>query len=50
MYDEQRLHTEVAPLMLALGRSLGSLMEGAEGDVFNNRHRAKTGRNGRAQQ
>ena len=37
MYDEQRLHAEVAPLMLALGRSLGSLMEGAEGDVFNNR-------------
>lgn len=37
MYDEQRLHAEVAPLMIALGRSLGSLMEGAEGDVFNNR-------------
>ncbi|MFK4623464.1 IclR family transcriptional regulator [Bradyrhizobium diazoefficiens] len=37
MYDEQRLHAEVAPLMLALGRSLGSLLEGAEGDVFNNR-------------
>ncbi|MBC9879198.1 helix-turn-helix domain-containing protein [Bradyrhizobium sp. INPA01-394B] len=37
MYDEQRLHDEVAPLMLALGRSLGSLMEGAEGDAFNNR-------------
>lgn len=37
MYDEQRLHAEVAPPMLALGRSLGSLMEGAEGDVFNNR-------------
>ena len=37
MFDEQRLHDEVAPLMVALGRSLGSLMEGAEGDVFNNR-------------
>jgi DNA-binding IclR family transcriptional regulator len=37
MYDEQRLHDEVAPLMLALGRSLGSLMEGAESDAFNNR-------------
>src|SRR6266702_743234 len=37
MYDEQRLHAEVAPLMLELGRSLGSLLEGAEGDVFNNR-------------
>ncbi len=37
MYDEERLHAEVAPLMLALGRSLGSLMDGAEGDVFNAR-------------
>ena len=37
MYDEQRLHTEVAPLIVELGRSLGSLLEGAEGDVFNNR-------------
>ncbi|MCK1286025.1 helix-turn-helix domain-containing protein [Bradyrhizobium sp. 44] len=37
MYDEQRLHAEVAPLMVALGRSLGSLMDGAEGDVFNAR-------------
>ncbi|OKO81811.1 transcriptional regulator [Bradyrhizobium sp. NAS80.1] len=37
MYDEQRLHAEVAPLMVALGRSVGSLLEGAEGDVFNNR-------------
>ena len=37
MYDEQRLHAEVAPLMVGLGRSLGSLMEGAEGDAFNNR-------------
>jgi DNA-binding IclR family transcriptional regulator len=37
MYDEERLHAEVAPLMLELGRSLGGLLEGAEGDVFNNR-------------
>lgn len=37
MYDEERLHAEVAPLMIALGRSLGSLIEGADGDVFNNR-------------
>ncbi|MET4258689.1 DNA-binding IclR family transcriptional regulator [Bradyrhizobium sp. S3.12.5] len=37
MYDEQRLHAEVAPSMVALGRSLGSLMEGAEGDAFNAR-------------
>lgn len=37
MYDEERLHAEVAPLMTALGRSLGSLIEGADGNVFNNR-------------
>jgi DNA-binding IclR family transcriptional regulator len=37
IYDEQRLHAEVAPLMVALGRSLGSMLEGAEGDVFHNR-------------
>lgn len=37
MYDEERLHAEVAPLMVALGRSLSSLVEGADGDVFNNR-------------
>ena len=37
MYDEARLHAEVAPLMLELGRSVGGLLEGAEGDFFNNR-------------
>ena len=37
MYDEARLHTEVAPLMIELGRSVGGLLEGAEGDFFNNR-------------
>jgi DNA-binding IclR family transcriptional regulator len=37
MYDEARLHAEVAPLMIELGRSVGGLLEGAEGDFFNNR-------------
>jgi DNA-binding IclR family transcriptional regulator len=37
MYDEERLHREVAPLMIELGRSVGGLLEGAEGDFFNNR-------------
>src|SRR5215475_2831844 len=37
MYDEKRLHSEVAPLMVELGRSVGGLLEGAEGDFFNNR-------------
>ena len=37
MYDEQRLHAEVAPIMVALGRAVSSLLEGAEGDFLNNR-------------
>ena len=37
MYDEERLHAEVAPMMIELGRSVGGLLEGAEGDVFNSR-------------
>src|SRR5436853_7451692 len=37
MFDEKRLHKEVAPLMLQLGAALGSLLEGAEGDIFTNR-------------
>ncbi len=37
MFDEKRLHTEVAPLMVQLGAAIGSLLEGAEGDLFNNR-------------
>lgn len=42
MYDEERLHAEVAPLMIELGRSVGSLLEGAEGDFLNNRLERKT--------
>ena len=34
MYDEKRLHKEVAPRMLDLGFAVGSLLEGADGDVF----------------
>ena len=37
MYDEQRLHREVAPRMLELGAAVGSLLEGADGDIFSNR-------------
>ncbi|MGA7805109.1 IclR family transcriptional regulator [Bradyrhizobium sp.] len=37
MYDEARLHKEVAPLMLELGAAVGGLLEGAEGDLFQNR-------------
>jgi DNA-binding IclR family transcriptional regulator len=34
MFDEKRLHREVAPHMLDLGSAIGSLLEGAEGDIF----------------
>ena len=37
MYDEKRLHKEVAPQMVQLGAALGSLLEGADGSIFNNR-------------
>src|SRR6516162_6996417 len=42
MYDEQRLHGEVAPSMIELGRAVGELFEGAEGDLFNNRLERKS--------
>jgi DNA-binding IclR family transcriptional regulator len=37
MFDEKRLHKDVAPLMIQLGVAIGGLLEGAEGDLFNNR-------------
>jgi hypothetical protein len=37
MYDEKRLHKEVAPLMVNLGSAITSLLEGADGDIFTNR-------------
>src|SRR4051794_28810931 len=37
MYDEKRLHKEVAPRLLELGAAVGSLLEGADGELFNNR-------------
>ena len=37
MFDEKRLHREVAPLMIELGVAVGGLLEGAEGDLFQNR-------------
>src|SRR6201991_3397774 len=33
MYDEKRLHKEVGPPMVQLGAAVGSLLEGAEGDI-----------------
>src|SRR6201995_628057 len=37
MFDEKRLHKEVAPVMIELGVAVGGLLEGGEGDIFNNR-------------
>jgi DNA-binding IclR family transcriptional regulator len=37
MYDEKRLHKEVGPPMVQLGAALGSLLEGADASIFNNR-------------
>src|SRR6516225_668246 len=42
MYDERRLHREVAPPMIELGRAVGELFEGAEGELFNNRLERKS--------
>jgi len=42
MFDEKRLHKEVAPRMIELGVAVGGLLEGAEGELFNNRLERKS--------
>jgi hypothetical protein len=42
MYDEKRLHLEVAPPIRELAASVGNLLKTAEGDIFNNRLERKT--------
>jgi DNA-binding IclR family transcriptional regulator len=42
MYDEKRLHKDVAPQMLQLSVAVGSLLEGADGDIFTNRLERKS--------
>jgi hypothetical protein len=37
MYDEKRLHKEVAPQMRELAAAVGGLLEGADGELFANR-------------
>jgi DNA-binding IclR family transcriptional regulator len=37
MFDEQRLHQEVAPRILELSGAIAGLLENAEGDVFSHR-------------
>src|SRR6267378_4071729 len=41
MYDEKRLHKEVAPPLLELGATIGSMLEGVDGDIFSNRMPSK---------
>jgi DNA-binding IclR family transcriptional regulator len=42
MFDEKRLHREVAPQMIQLGAAVAGLLEGAEGDLFSNRLERKS--------
>ena len=42
MYDEKRLHREVAPRMLELGAAIGGVLEGADGDIFSQPARTKS--------
>ena len=35
MYDEKRLHKEVAPRLLELSVAIGNMLDGADGDLFN---------------
>jgi DNA-binding IclR family transcriptional regulator len=42
MFDEKRLHGEVAPQMIQLAAAVAGLLEGAEGDLFNNRLERKS--------
>src|SRR6201989_1154621 len=37
MFDEKRLHREVAPQMLQLSAAGAGMLEGADGDIFSNR-------------
>jgi len=41
MYDEKRLHMEVAPRLLQLSVAVGSMLEGADGDIFSSRMQGK---------
>jgi DNA-binding IclR family transcriptional regulator len=41
MYDEKRLHKEVAPRLLELSVAIGGMLEGADGELFSNRMERK---------
>jgi hypothetical protein len=42
MYDEKRLHKEVAPRLLELSVAIGGVLEGADGELFDDRIERKT--------
>src|SRR5216110_1810419 len=42
MFDEKRLHREVAPRMLELAAAVGGLLEGNDGELFSHRLESKT--------
>jgi DNA-binding IclR family transcriptional regulator len=41
MFDEKRLHKEVAPRLLELSTAIGAMLEGGEAEMFNDRMRGK---------
>jgi DNA-binding IclR family transcriptional regulator len=41
MYDEKRLHKEVAPRILQLSAGIGALLEGTDGELFSDRGQVK---------
>lgn len=41
MFDEERLHREVAPRLLELSRAIGNMVQNAEGDIFSTRVQGK---------
>jgi DNA-binding IclR family transcriptional regulator len=41
MYDEARLHEEVAPRLIELAAAVGQLLEGTDGDIFSGRTDSK---------
>jgi len=41
MYDEKRLHKEVAPRLLELSAAIGSMIDGGDGELFSERTQAK---------
>jgi hypothetical protein len=41
MYDERRLHKEVAPRLLELSAVIGSMLDGRDGELFSDRPHGK---------